>query len=168
MGRSSSALKQLRKAQKAKKRKKIKLLKSGQVSTPPTCNEGEGKSETGEGRFKTGEESNPGEQFSDLESGSGKQSQSQGDVGDAGCGGSVSSNSGPSELTIQLQKVKDEAALYCQDARLERIRADRIEEDCKLRMKQVRCFWRDKIYRECTRSGKMLKKAIQGPAYIPR
>ena len=44
----------------------------------------------------------------------------------------------------------------------------RIEEDCRSRIKQARSFWIDKIYKESTRPGKILKMAMQGPSYRPK
>lgn len=37
----------------------------------------------------------------------------------------------------------------------------KMEEDFNLRIKYVHEFWKDKIYRECSRSGKILKRALQ-------
>lgn len=71
-----------------------------------------------------------------------------------------------SEERMKLEKARNDAAYYCQKARLERIRADQIEEECRLRIGQLRCFWKDKIYRECSRSGKILKTSMQRQSYV--
>ncbi|SMN01729.1 hypothetical protein SPONL_9 [uncultured Candidatus Thioglobus sp.] len=199
MGRSSLALKQLRKVQKAKKRNRKKQLQwavcspasgsggsksEGQSEVDHTSSEGDALSDSGNqsqvGHITEGDAlSDSGNQSQvghttegDVLSDSGNQNHTSGSGGlsDYGNRGTTSpmtnlrgyfpvNSKGSSDLW------EKEAARYCQEARLERIRADRIEEDCQLRMRQVRCFWRDKIYRECSRSGKILKTSMQGQSY---
>jgi hypothetical protein len=83
-------------------------------------------------------------------------------------GGILPDASDHSEETMKLEKARNEAAYYCQKARLKQIRADQIEEECKLRIGQVRCFWKDKIYRVCSRSGKILKTSMQRQSYVKK
>jgi hypothetical protein len=196
MGRSRAALKQLRKVQKANKRRRKKVLKVDEVPSVLTNEGGEessdvtasesalGKRDAGHvgGKVSNSEPCDHSELTIELEKAQYKAARYSQDarleriradrveeecrlrMRDAGNVGGEVSNSEPCdhcELTIELEKAQYKAARY---ARLERIRADRVEEECRLRIRQVRCFWRDKIYRECTRSGKMLKKAIQGPS----
>lgn len=48
----------------------------------------------------------------------------------------------------------------------EKARADTMEEECGRRIDQVRTFWRDKIYFEGSRPGKILKAAMQRRSLI--
>lgn len=65
------------------------------------------------------------------------------------------------KLKKDLDKEKFRTFCYYQKWKTEQNRMKKTEEDCRDRIKHVRHFWVDKIYRETIRSGRMVKLAMQ-------
>ena len=68
-----------------------------------------------------------------------------------------------SNLTLEkkLEKRTRLVLYYCEKAKQHKNALKVMDRCCKQRICNVQDFWKNKIYRECTRSGKTLKKAMQ-------
>ena len=64
-------------------------------------------------------------------------------------------------LRKKLKLISEDAHLYQTKFEEEKQRGDDMQEEFRQRITGVRVFWRDKIYREGTWAGKILKKAMQ-------
>ena len=71
-------------------------------------------------------------------------------------------NEGVSEYKLKLK----EAVKYARqcESEVKALKEDlhRLDGDCRKKIRNVRYFWKDKIYGEGARSGKILKAAMQG------
>lgn len=65
-------------------------------------------------------------------------------------------------VQLQLHEASRDIRCYKRAVKEEKKRAIAVEKECQRRVKSVRSFWRDKIYREGCRTGKILKLAMQG------
>ena len=83
----------------------------------------------------------------------------------AGSGRKIRRNYGLSNLSLELQRLffdRTEAAAYFRDKCVKQEEElEEIQLDFDARIKNVRGFWRDKVYHEHSRGEKLLKLSMQ-------
>lgn len=67
------------------------------------------------------------------------------------------------KLEEELERVNGLVGHYQAQCRMERIRMDEVSKECQDRIAKVSHFWKEKIYREGSRSGIIVKRAMQKP-----
>ena len=66
------------------------------------------------------------------------------------------------KLADIVSKTSQETFHYKQKSKLQQQEMQKLEEECVRKVAAVRYFWRDKIFNESSRSGKIVKKACNG------
>ena len=160
MGRSVEALKRLRKIQRAKKRQSKKLHgKADVLSGVNQCGLGSKSCDLNpsESTPVTDEISHGGcSDFKDISE--------EAPLSKIPYAVELPTKESPPLLTNfekQVKKANYWMQYYYRQAKKEAKRADRAEEACNKRIRDVGHFWQDLIYREGSRPGKILKCAMQ-------
>ena len=65
------------------------------------------------------------------------------------------------KMKARLTQVYKEAKHYKKQLMLDEKMFESIQLECERKVESIRSFWQDKIYEEHTRSGKILKRAMQ-------
>lgn len=166
MGRSTVALKRLRKTQKAKKRAKRKDSHKLSITV-------EGTLSTEQRLDSLSTPSAKGEHALDSNEGSTSTSSQSGHDGLVSTGSLKESTCNASEickaseqrryvkLEKKLEKTIQEVYHYRRKYKEEEQRGEEMREEFRQRIILVREFWRNKIYLESTRAGRMVKMCMQ-------
>ena len=65
------------------------------------------------------------------------------------------------DLTARLKQRTELLYQYSKKLKQAEAETELVTEECKRKIRSVRAFWKEKIYSEGSRSGKILKKAMQ-------
>lgn len=173
MGRSISAKKRLRKVQKAKKRKKYKLLKLTQGGNGVKIDEGDSsipeRSITTQYSIGSGEQDIQDEALQCSEAINIGEDTTMADIPTTHGIRNTTIIDGTTTTTDRLEKklqlMTERVNFYQWKLRQEQLKTkktmDWMYKDSNRAIKSVREFWKEKIYNESTRAGKILKTSMQ-------
>lgn len=65
------------------------------------------------------------------------------------------------KLHEKLGRTTEQMTYYCKQLKKQEEMVLLMEEECQRKIRSIRSFWKDKIYKEGTRGGKMLKIAMK-------